>query len=186
MNIFLKKEIFYISNSLSIFRILLVFPISFFLIGTPEYRYIAVLIGIVAIITDGLDGYFARKYNQTTDLGKIIDPLADKILTGVVAFILVYQEMIPLWFLLVILVKDLLILLGGLYMKSKKKIVPQSNFIGKITAGIIAFYLLITILLYPEQAILRSVFLWLSFSLSVISFLSYAFRFLNLITTQEK
>lgn len=186
MNNIFKEEIFNISNFLSIFRFLLVFPISFFLLGPQESRFIAVIIGIIAVITDGLDGYFARKYNQTTDLGKIIDPLADKVLMGVVTIILVLKEMIPLWFLFVILIKDLLILFGGLYMKNRKNIVPQSNYLGKITAGVIAFYLIVTIIIFPEFETVRVVLLWVATLFSLISFISYSMRFVVSVTKQEK
>lgn len=182
----LKREIFFISNFLSILRLALVVPISLLLVGPNDNeRYVAVLIGIIAVVTDGLDGYFARKYNQVTDLGKIIDPLADKILISVVAFICVIKNFIPIWFFILTFSRDFIILLGGLYLKNKKRIVPQSNMLGKVTAGLIAFYLLISILFYPHHYLLRNVFLWIGSFLMGLSFIQYTNRFFNILKSKE-
>ncbi len=186
MNSQLKKDIFLISNFLSILRLMLVIPIALLLFRSSDTaRYIAVLIGIIAVITDGLDGYFARKYNQITDLGKIIDPLADKILMGVVSLICVIKNFMPIFFFMLLLSRDIIILMGGLYLKNKKRIIPQSNMLGKVTAGVVAFYLLISILFYPQQYVLRNVFLWIGSILIIVSFVQYAIRFFNIFVYKE-
>lgn len=180
-----KKEFFFISNFLSLFRLALVVPISILLMGSTNIeRLFAVLIGIVAIVSDGLDGYFARKYNQVTDFGKIVDPLADKILIASVGLICVIKDFVPLWFFVVLITRDLLILMGGLYLKNKKRIVPQSNVLGKVTAAVIAFYLLISILFYPEMYIFRTVFLLIGSFLIIISFVLYSIRFFQILNSK--
>jgi phosphatidylglycerophosphate synthase len=76
------NKIFNSSNSLSFLRLLLVIPawIAFNNFDENLARYSVAAIGIFAAITDILDGYLARKLNQITEFGKIIDPLADKVL----------------------------------------------------------------------------------------------------------
>lgn len=128
-----------ISNSLSIVRIILIFPMSFALIN--EKLYLALVIAILAYISDLLDGYLARKLNMVTELGKILDPLADKMLLASIVIILLFQSKIPLWFGLVLIGRDLLILLGGLIVKNKIKYVPASNIIGKLTIDVIGITL---------------------------------------------
>lgn len=95
------------------------------------------LLGIAAL-TDKLDGVLARRYNQITEWGKILDPLADKIGIAVVAIVLVQLGQIPVWFLLAIVARDVLILAGGMYLKRKRGIVEQSNLLGKWTIGVLA------------------------------------------------
>ncbi|MCX7737334.1 MAG: CDP-alcohol phosphatidyltransferase family protein [Candidatus Kapabacteria bacterium] len=128
-----------VSNFLSIVRIILIIPMSFALIN--EYLTLALIIAILAYITDLLDGYLARKLNQITELGKILDPLADKMMLASIVIILLYQSKIPFWFGAVLIGRDLLILLGGLMIKNKIKYVPASNLIGKITIDVIGITL---------------------------------------------
>lgn len=128
-----------ISNSLSIFRIILIIPMSFALI--KENLIFALFIAILAYASDLLDGYLARKLNQVTELGKILDPLADKLLLASVVIILLIQSKIPLWFGFVLIGRDLLILTGGFLIKNKIKYVPASNIIGKLTIDVIGITL---------------------------------------------
>ncbi len=124
-----------ISNGLSVFRMILTIPVAYLLYiqDIPS----AIILGILAGSTDFFDGYLARKFNQITDLGKILDPLADKFFIGVVGLTLVITDIMPLWFFLSIIIRDLMILIGGLYAKSKIKITLTSTFEGKITYTLI-------------------------------------------------
>ncbi len=69
---------------------------------------------MIAAITDILDGYLARKFNQVTEFGKIIDPLADKIAIGAIIIKLFIIGVIPLYYFFMIIVRDVLIFLGGI------------------------------------------------------------------------
>lgn len=129
-----------LSNFLSILRIILTFPTAYFIhIGNLEY---AIITGLLAGITDFFDGYFARKLNQITELGKILDPIADKILVAAIAFVLIIDNLIPLWFFSIVLIRDVFIILGGLYLAKKYNLILKSNFEGKATF----FLIIITIL----------------------------------------
>lgn len=92
--------------------------------------------------TDILDGYFARSRNEVSETGKIIDPLADKISIVTISLVMVLTDIIPLWFFLVIMSRDIIILLGGLTVKRKTGKVLQSNIIGKLTVFVIGFSLM--------------------------------------------
>lgn len=111
------------ANKITIFRILSVpFFITTLIYYTPQkdyLRFIALLIFILAIISDAIDGYIARTKRQKTEAGAILDPLADKILL-ITAFILLYnishlyfEITIPLWAVLIIISRDIMLLLGG-------------------------------------------------------------------------
>src|SRR5512139_694870 len=102
-----SSKIFNVSNSLSFLRLLLVIPawIAFNNFDQTS-RYIVAGIGIFAAITDILDGYLARKLNQITEFGKIIDPLADKVLVIFVVFNLFLIGDIPEYYFYLILARD--------------------------------------------------------------------------------
>ena len=99
-----------IPNLLSILRVLLT---PLLVICLLEDRLSeALLIFIVARITDGLDGLIARLYKQKTRLGAILDPLADKLLLTTTYVILAFQNLIPSWLAVIVLSRDVLIIIG--------------------------------------------------------------------------
>ena len=130
------------ANKITILRILLV---PFFVVeliyyvetGNEIHRLVAILSFAVAAILDGVDGYIARRYNQISELGKILDPLADKLLlvSGIVALsfnhgILLGQ--IPLWLTGTIIGRDFLILIGMVVIHlTVGKVGVRPRFIGK-------------------------------------------------------
>src|SRR4051812_46690202 len=109
------------ANKITILRILLtpffvVEALYYVTTGNEVYRLIAILSFAVAAICDGVDGYVARRYNQRSELGAILDPLADKLLL-VSAIVLLslnwpYFERIPLWLTCTIIGRDILIVSG--------------------------------------------------------------------------
>lgn len=102
-------------NKLTAIRLILAIPFIYFLqesAGTTHhtsYRMIAFGIFVFASLTDWLDGYIARKYNLITDLGKIMDPLADKILVISALVIFVKLDYIPAWMSIVVIAREFLI-----------------------------------------------------------------------------
>jgi len=132
----IKKSDLNISNSLSFFRILLAIPIIYCI--SILRNDIVLYLALAAVISDWLDGYFARKYNQITELGKILDPIADKItIGGAVIALSLYQDF-PLWLTLIIVARDVVILVGALFIYEKHKQITSSNWPGKITVTFIA------------------------------------------------
>ena len=97
-------------NQLTIIRIILT-PVFlfFFLSDIPAFKIISLGIFIVAALTDWYDGWLARKFNYITNWGKFWDPLADKILTSAAFIGFVILNIIPLWMVLIIILRDLII-----------------------------------------------------------------------------
>jgi len=155
------NKIFNSSNSLSFIRLLLVIPAWFAFNNFDENlaRYSVAAIGIFAAITDILDGYLARKLNQITEFGKVIDPLADKVLIVFVVLNLFLLGEIPDYYFYMIVVRDVLILTGGLIVAKKLGKVLPSDYIGKATVLAIAFTLLM-ILLNVDRASLPYILLY--------------------------
>ena len=119
-------------NKLTILRVLLIPFFVFFLLVpvVPYSNYIAVAIFIVASLTDLADGKIARKYNLVTNFGKIMDPLADKILVYS-AFCLMIPELVPGWMLIIILAREFTIA-GMRTVAASEGIVIAAGMSGKI------------------------------------------------------
>ncbi len=126
----------HIPNILSSIRLALVavFALVFFL-GEGEYNtHLAFLVFGVAFLTDVVDGYLARRFNWVSTLGKILDPLADKLMQCTALICLVIANMVELWFVLPYILKELLMLFGGMMLIKSRRIVVVSNVIGKCAA----------------------------------------------------
>lgn len=147
----------------------------------PSARYWGIIIMAVAMLTDKLDGDLARKYGQTTELGKILDPLADKIGVAVVALVLLSIGIVPLWFVVAMIVRDVLIFLGGVYIKSTKKIILPSNLTGKWAVGVVSATLLAALLNAP--VVLVDIMIAASVVMLAWSLYLYAKRFLEIVRT---
>lgn len=129
-------------------------------------------------VTDLLDGYLARKLNQVSELGKIIDPLADKIAVGFIAVFMFLKGLIPVWFIIIVILRDLLILIFGLFLKKKKKLVLMSNYPGKIAAFTIGLALVFSIFKNTELlSFVSSLLYYVSTILIIYSSYLYYKRF---------
>ena len=97
-------------NKLTVLRVILVPFFVFFLLGADWIGsfspYIALIIFIVASLTDSLDGYIARHYNQVTDFGKFLDPLADKLLVIAAMCMFCQWGVFPAWALMIVLTRE--------------------------------------------------------------------------------
>jgi CDP-diacylglycerol--glycerol-3-phosphate 3-phosphatidyltransferase len=141
------------------------------------HREIALFIILVAIATDALDGYVARLRNEISDFGKIIDPLADKISIGIVVVMLTIFGDISLWFTSLVLSRDLIIFLAGLYIRSKTGVILPSLMSGKVAVTVLAFSLVFPVLHYPSLDWVYEIFQWVTIILLAFSFSIYAKRF---------
>lgn len=139
------KEISTYSNLLSLLRLLLIIPFWILLnnFQDEQVRIILAVLGIFAFLTDILDGYLARKFNQVTELGKIIDPVADKVLIGIIILKLYLIGEITLFYFIIILGRDLIIFISGLYLSKKLGKVLPSNLLGKVTVFFISVVMLL-------------------------------------------
>jgi len=176
----LPQTFFTLSNLLSISRALLVIPFAIVMFSdTPASRYWGALIMVVAALTDKVDGLLARKLHQTSEWGKILDPLADKVAVASAAVVLLALNAIPLWFVCLVLVRDLLILSGGLFIKSRLRVLLPSNELGKWTVGIVALTLFLLVL--GIQSLLTDLLLFAAALMVMASFALYLKRFAEII-----
>lgn len=136
-----------LSNGISFLRLLLSIPLAYYL---WELHTVAIIIiGFAAYISDLLDGYLARKMNQVSEWGKVIDPIADKVFVGTGVIILSVKDVIPMWFVAVVICRDILIMIVGAWYSKKHNFVLPSLFAGKAAVVAIAFALLIHVIDVP-------------------------------------
>ena len=131
--------IFTLSNLLSIIRLLLAAPIVYLLtFNSDHYNTWAVLLALIATGTDFLDGYVARRRGTVSNLGKYLDPLADKVLVAtVVVYLAFFRGNMPDWFAVLIVAKDALIVVGGSVLMARG-VVGQAEGPGKYTVCVVA------------------------------------------------
>ncbi len=166
-----------ISNILSASRILFLLPLAYFLLGDqPDRRWWIAAIIVAATTTDFLDGYLARRRHEVSEVGKVIDPLADKIAVGGAALMMTWTGDLPVWYVVVVIVRDILIVAGGLYIMRQKNIVAQSNWPGKVAVSLIALVLLLSALNIAALASVHEIVVWLSVVAMVVSLVSYLQR----------
>ena len=170
------------ANKVTLLRILLV---PFFVVelvyyvrsGNEVYRLAALLSFAVAAILDGVDGYIARRYHQMSELGKVLDPLADKLLlvSGVVTLSFdqgAFLGQMPLWLTGMILGRDLLILIGmGVIQFTVGRVAVRPRFPGKI-ATVLQMVSVLWILLKWDEGSGQHGFLGCALGVAVFTALS--------------
>lgn len=171
------------ANKVTIFRILLI-PIFIISItygyynGLPGFKYVAVLVFIICVITDALDGFIARSFNQETALGRFLDPLADKLLL-ISAFVflgLSSIKKIPVWVTLLVVSRECILFLGWLVIHlfgtNKNHITP--SILGKITTFLQMLTIFLCLIGLPYLYLRWIIFLMVA--TTIISCLDYIFR----------
>lgn len=126
-------------NLLSVIRLLLIpiYAVVYLTAKTQPAFCIAALILVFSGVTDVLDGYIARKYHKITELGKFLDPLADK-LTQITAAVCLAVRYTPFVFLcILILLKELCMLVGGMILLKRNKSMASAQWFGKLATLVI-------------------------------------------------
>jgi len=161
-------------NLVSLVRIALVVPTLVLLAGGN--RAAALVLLAVMVATDWLDGYLARKTGRITELGKVLDPVADKLAIDGVLLVLTCRGEFPLWALCVVLARDALILAGAVHVARRRLAVPSSVRVGKVALVVLAA---MTIAYVADIDLLETPLLITGTALVVVSGVAYARRALD-------
>ena len=127
----MKMKLKYIPNILSAIRIMLVFV--FVALFFTDHVYAALVAFLLAGATDVLDGYLARRFQWITNLGKILDPFADKLMQCTVLLCLWIKDIIPWWFVVPFFAKELFTLIIGAIVIKRRSVTVVSKWYGKLT-----------------------------------------------------
>ncbi len=123
---------------------LLFLPLIIYFIIQDSYKsdLLATLCLFLSGITDYFDGYFARKLQMRSELGRMLDPIVDKVMVGIIMLFLAAHKDLPYWYVSMVIGRDILILVASMHIISRIQMVKESNLVGKVT---MTFFLLVII-----------------------------------------
>lgn len=176
-------------NKLTLIRVLMIpfFVAALLIRSLPGGDYIAFGIFVAASITDFFDGYFARKYNQVTNFGKFMDPLADKLLVGSAAICLTALGRIPAWMVVVLIAREFVIS-GFRLVAADEGIVIAASLWGK-SKTVSQLAMSMALILHINTGFWRGLeqaLIWLSLVLTIISLADYIWKNRSVLTEKHK
>lgn len=172
-----KPLLFTWSNVISFSRILVAIPIIYLhSINGQQITWVITALVFYGIISDYLDGFVARWTNQVSEWGKILDPVADKFCAFLLFFYAVYIDLIPLWFFIIEIGRDVIIMGGSLYIRKLRGKVAMAGMSGKVSVNALGLYWL-SVFFYPEADAVHMVLIGNSLALMFFSFFDYLHRF---------
>lgn len=174
-------------NKITIFRVCMipVFLVFYLLDAIPYHNVLALAIFIIACLSDAVDGHLARKHNLVTNFGKFMDPLADKLLVCTALLCFLDAGSIPLLVVITIIAREFIIS-GFRLVASDAGLVVAASYWGKFKTAtqMVMCVLLILHLEYAWFAVLETVFIWVSFALTIISLLDYLIKNKSILNTK--
>jgi CDP-diacylglycerol--glycerol-3-phosphate 3-phosphatidyltransferase len=173
------REVFFLPNMLTLGRLALL-PFIFFCLKRPTFAsHVAVTILILlAMLLDSLDGYLAHRLNQVTNVGRILDPLVDKISVACGIIFLVVLRDFPLWAAVLIFGRDGVILVLAVTLMKKRALIPSSTLLGKATVTALAGMILLYVVDLQPYARIAT---YIGLSLVVLSGLGYFLSYLHIV-----
>lgn len=166
-------------NKLTILRVLLVPVFVLFMLtdlGGQYSNIIALVIFVVASLTDSLDGYLARKNNLVTNFGKFMDPLADKLLVCSALLCLMELDRIPAWMVLIIIAREFIIS-GFRLVASDNGVVIAASYWGKVKTVVQVVMIIALLIEFPYAMIIA----WAAVILTVVSLVDYIVKNIDVI-----
>jgi len=158
----IKKK--FVPNILTILRVLITPACLYFMLSNGNYyNLIAMILFLIASVTDGVDGWYARKYQATTEFGKFLDPLADKILVMSVFIVFGIKNLVPWWMIFIVLFRDIFVtVLRSIMIRKGKSMVTRS--FAKVKTGIQMFmiYFILTFMAIKSIPFFESLYQFLN------------------------
>ena len=175
-----------VPNILTLIRLLLT-PLFIILLIRDQLAG-AMLVFVLAGISDGLDGLIARCFDQRTVIGAYLDPVADKVLLASAYVCLAILGIIPAWLTVVVLSRDILIVIGiAIFTLTQKPYRVQPSLISKCTTAVQLAMVFVSLLIpdYPRVQALLQPLMWLTVVITTISGLQYVFIGMNILQQAE-
>lgn len=174
-----------IPNILSIIRLIMIpaFVAVFFSEDAPRYR--SMLIFLAAELTDVADGYLARRFGWVTEIGKILDPMADKLMQAAAMVSLAIENDFFIWIATLFFAKELVMVSGALVLMKKQKKVTASSWFGKMATVIFAAVTLVFIM-YPDNFALDVILTAILGGALIFALLMYYFTVFRKFEKQNK
>ena len=174
-------------NTLTTIRMILIVPFVMIMQIAPDGngRFAALVIFIIASITDFLDGYIARKNHLVTNFGKFMDPLADKLLVSAAMICLVSMDRLPAWMVIIIISREFAIS-GFRLIAADNGIVIAASWWGKFkTVSQMIMIILLIANLGGVFTVLENLFMWIALILTVVSLVDYIWKNKKVLSMQS-
>lgn len=175
-------------NKLTILRVIMIPFFVFFMLADMGNagKYTALVLFIAASLTDTLDGYLARKYNQVTNFGKFMDPLADKLLVCSAMICLIEKGQLAAWIVIIIIAREFIIS-GFRLVAADNGIVIAASYWGKFKTVFQMLMVIVLILDIPNPffAVLGTVLTYIALALTVVSLIDYIAKNKNVLKEQK-
>lgn len=142
--------------------------------GVSDSGLWATIVFVIASITDGIDGYVARKYNMITNFGKFIDPLADKLLVTSAVLIFVEMGIMPAWVAMIIIARDLVVSSLRMVGAAEGRVI-QAVFSGKLKT-MVHIICVVVLMLNIAPANIQSLLVYLMVAMSIYSGIDYVIK----------
>ena len=160
-------------NKLTMLRMVLV-PVVMFLMNAG-YNIAAFVVFAVASITDFFDGYIARKYNLVSSFGKIMDPLADKLLSFGALLCFIQLDVVSVWAPMIIISREFFVTCMRVVAGAKGKVIAASWW-GKIKTNVQMFAILFAIAFFNVYPVASGYVIWAAAIFTVASWIAYIFE----------
>lgn len=173
-----------VPNMLTIIRMILIIPFVILLLNGANIP--AVILFIVASLTDMLDGQIARKYNLVTNFGKFMDPLADKLLVCSALICLVEMERLAAWIVIIIIAREFIIS-GFRLVASDNGIVIAASYWGKFKT-VFQMAMVVVLMLNIQNSVFQmigNILVWVSLALTIISLADYVIKNIDVLKEQK-
>jgi CDP-diacylglycerol--glycerol-3-phosphate 3-phosphatidyltransferase len=179
---FEKYQVLTVPNGITLLRFLALPVLGWYLCAGESGRIVSLGLFVVLAALDMVDGYVARHFNQISEFGKLFDPFVDKLFHFMTAALLCLTLRLPIWIPLFILVKEALMIVGGIFLLRRYKLVVYAKWYGKAATFLFAVAFAATILwVQPGQQRLAGFFFLIPILLSFVSYVQYGRE--NLIPT---
>ena len=162
------RELFNVPNTISLVRLALI-PVFIWLVVSSEYAWAGIMLGVIGA-TDWVDGYLARRLGQVTEIGKFLDPLADRIAVVVAVVAGLISGALPAWFAWALIIREALVGIGALYGWSNGVTKLDVRFLGK-TATLMLYFAIS--FFYVGAGTDLDFFTWFAYGIGTVGLLFY-------------
>jgi len=176
-----------VPNIISIFRICLV-PVfvAVYFADARDIKVYAIMVYALASVSDFLDGFLARKYQVSSNLGKLLDPLGDKLMTFAVILCMTIAGPIPIWAVVIIGFKEVLMAIGGYVVHKVAHVeIPPAKFIGKVST-VVFFLVCVSVMIFAIPGNMVIIMISGAILLMLLAFASYIQTYAIVMKNREK
>jgi cardiolipin synthase len=182
------NQVYSIPNILCYIRIILI-PIFIYVYANAKNEvdyYLAAAIIFLSGVTDFCDGFIARKFNQVTELGKLIDPIADKLTQAAIIVALIFKFNWIFFFVILFLIKELSMLINGVILLKKGKKLDGAMWFGKVSTAVFYFSTFIIILFPMLDLVFVNILMIISAFFMALSFIMYMIEYVKMYRDVER